>query len=121
MSNLESYHAERNRYIERAKNAHFLDAIFWMGYYNLHRKPPSWHNIDCEDINPEDVFASYDPEQYHDAKQKSLNLLRTHSGDIVQNDYNLYGEVLEQLKRETPGFSDECYKASLDRSMWMFR
>jgi hypothetical protein len=113
MSNWDLYLEERQRYVQRAKAAAFLDAVFLIIFYNRDAKrwgpPPK-----PADIESHEVFEEVQDEQYQDALKRSQRLLS--GGTDVGAAYFryphatlTYEEQLAQFEASNPGFSKECY------------
>jgi hypothetical protein len=104
---------ERARYVQRAKAAEFLDAVFLLNFYNRDVKrwgpPPK-----PKDIEPCEVFGQVNEEQYRSALKRAQDLLAQASNvgaaffkyaDAARS----YEEELNQFKASNPGFSEESY------------
>ena len=113
MSNLDLYLEERQRYVQKAKAASFLDAVFLIVFYNRDVKrwgpPPK-----PDDIEPTEVFEEMQDNRYQDALTRSHRLLSasTEVGAAFfryQHAKLTYEEQLTRFKASNPGFSEECY------------
>lgn len=109
---ISEYHVKaRQKYLEKAKASDFLNAVFFIVYYNTCvnlGRPPKTTNIE-----PQEVFKKYDTNEYATALKKAKTLLN-------QTDYigkaahkypgsEPYEEAFTKMKNENPGFSKECY------------
>jgi hypothetical protein len=104
-----------------ARRADFLDAVFYMAYYNRHVKPLK----EVTDIKPEEVFSSFSSGEYLDALGRSQKLLdeSAHVG-MAYHDYPdalSYDDAQIKMKADNPGFDDACYDIAVNISIQMMR
>lgn len=118
--------AERQRYVDEAKQVGFLDAVFVLRYYNTYRlrwgpppKPP--------EIDPEEVFgARFDRAKFSDSVERVDGLLRGATA-VAMAEFG-YPEATRPAAEEWRllverhlGFSDDAYGRAVDSARMAMR
>lgn len=109
----------REKYIEKAKQSSFLDAVFLIVYYNLYLNLRGKKN---PVIEPQAVFGRYSEHEYKIALDKAKRLLNQ-SGAMGKSCYKVpgaepYQEAFTRMKTEHTGFSEENYKLVVDKGLY---
>ena len=100
---------ERANRIEHIKGIPtFLDAVFFIYSYNN-----KFHRSDAPPISADEVFEKYDADEYDVCLNRSEELMGM-SSRMGASAYSYegalpYGEAVQKMKEEHPGFSEECY------------
>jgi hypothetical protein len=110
--------AEREGYVDEAKQAEYLDAVFLIRYYNAHRlrwgpppKPP--------EIDPVEVFGvRFDRAKFSDGVDRVDGLLRDATA-VAMAEFGYpeatrtADEEMRLLKQRYSGFSDRAFEHAL--------
>lgn len=113
MSNWDVYLDQRTRYLEKARAAAFLDAVFFIDHYNSYVQ--MWEPApEPPQITPAEVFETLDQSQYLDAltRARQLRAAGTNVGAAFfrySHAQRTYEDELVHLRVSNPGFADECY------------
>lgn len=126
MSELSKYDIEeREKYVSKAKSANsFLDAVFYIHYYNKDRK--RWGpKPKPDDIKPQEVFADYDELEYSKALSACIGLTSktayVGAAFFKYENSGTYEDAVQRMKNEYPGFSEDIYGAVCNSSITAMR
>lgn len=116
----EYFDNQRTDWIKKAEDeAAFIDSVFMINYYN---KVVNSHNprYKTNDIEPKDVFDSYDEVEYDNCLLKSKLLLTSTSyvGAASWNYKNAdtYENAYSKMKKSHPGFNENSYELTAKHS-----
>jgi hypothetical protein len=122
--NISEYRVKaRQKYLEKAKTADFLNAVFFIAYYNTcinSGRPPK-----LTDIEPQEVFEKYNANEYATALARAKALLNKidYIGAAAHKYPGLepYQEAFAKMKNENPGFTGECYDLVVNEGLQKLR
>ena len=112
---------KRSEYLEKARKADFLDAVFYITYYNRYIKPIK----KPIDIEPQEIFDDVNEDEYQVAFQRSEKLLDASAYvGMAFHKYSgsePYEDAFKRMKTENPGFDERCYDIAASQSILSMR
>ncbi len=105
---------ERASFVEEARRAAFLDAVFLIHHANTYRQR-WWPYPRPPEITPEEIFGSFDRHEFEEAlgKARKLSSDAAYTGMAYfryEHVKHTYAQARRLLRAEHPGFSERSYE-----------